>query len=72
MKVRIDHRRTITPADVAAVALLREGFARLKARKVSSALDGAKSKSCEAGCADSASVNLGNHESASQGLDETQ
>ena len=71
MKVRIDHRRAPTAEDRIAASLIAEGFRRLRAQQ-NTALDGAKSKSCEAGCADSASVNLGNHESASQGLDETQ
>lgn len=68
MKVRIDHRRPITEADRVTVSLMAEGFRRLRAQR-QTALDGAKSKSCEAGCADSASVNVGNHESASQGFD---
>jgi hypothetical protein len=41
VKVRINHRRTITAADLAAAALLREGFARLRAQQVSSAGTGA-------------------------------
>lgn len=71
MKVRIDPRRTITQEDRRVASLITEGFRRLRAQR-NTALDGAKSKSCKAGCADSASVNLGNHESASQGLNKQQ
>lgn len=68
MKIKLDNHRMSSVEDKRAASLIAEGFRRLRAQR-QTALDGAKSKSCEAGCADSASVNVGNHESASQGFD---
>ncbi len=69
MRLRFVPARQTRPEDRHAMALLAEGFRRLRAAK-ENALDGAQSKSREPDCADSASVNLGNHESGSQGFDQ--
>lgn len=70
MFISADRFRVITKADMHAAALIAEGFRRLREQQ-KPALDGAQSKSREAGCSDSESVNVGNHEPASQGLGET-
>lgn len=67
MRIVFDQKRPQTADDQRALSLIAEGFRRLRAAK-ENALDGAQSKSREPDCADSASVNLGNHESGSQGF----
>lgn len=69
MKLTFDPDRPQTEADRTALALIGEGFRRLREQK-KNALDGAQSESCEPDCAYSASVNVGNHESGSQGFEQ--
>lgn len=69
MRIKLDPTRPQTADDRRALSLIAEGFRRLRASE-ETALDGAQSKSSEPDCVDSASVNLGNHESGSQGFDQ--